>query len=80
MMMVPQKVHWSVRRRADAASVMSALWVSVVVGVLAFVLDGGMIFLQRRQVQAAAEASSLAAASAVFKEAQPAYLRPSHFT
>ena len=53
-------------RRAGTVTIMTALLLPVTIGVMALVLDGGMLFLLRRQAQSTADAASLGAAYALY--------------
>ncbi len=53
-------------KRAGTVATMTALLTPVIVGVSAIALDGGLMYLQRRQAQSIADASALAAAYAYY--------------
>jgi len=64
MLQPKSKLIPKVRRGTVAA--MTALLMPVVVGVMAVTLDGGLLYLQRRQAQSIADAAALAGAYAVY--------------
>jgi hypothetical protein len=54
------------RRRCGGVAVLVASVLTVLVGILAFAVDGGLLLDNKRQVQAAADAAALAAATQLF--------------
>src|SRR5262245_40070412 len=58
---------WPRGRRRGAVAVLVALSLTVLVGVVAVALDGGMLLEERRRAQATADAAALAAADDLFK-------------
>lgn len=59
--------HCRRKPRRGAILVQMALCLTVVFGILAIVMDGGMMLTERRRAQAAADAAALAAAADLFK-------------
>jgi Flp pilus assembly protein TadG len=53
-------------KRAGTVTAMTAVLLPVTIGVMALTLDGGMLFLMRRQAQSTADAASLAGAYALY--------------
>src|SRR5438105_3344121 len=53
-------------KRRGAVAVLVAMLLTVIVGVLAIALDGGLLLDNKRQVQAAADAAALAAGTKLF--------------
>src|SRR5580693_7634218 len=60
-----KKTRFGARRRGLVLA-LAALMMPLVVGAMAMALDGGVLYLQRRQAQSAADASALAGAYALF--------------
>lgn len=61
-MMTPHPVSRDRTARRGVVLVMAAVLLPVVVGVMALALDGGLMYLQRRQAQSVADAAALAGA------------------
>ncbi len=55
------------RKRRGTVAVLVALLLPVIIGVAALSLDGGMLFLQRRQAQSIADAAALGGAYAMYQ-------------
>jgi Flp pilus assembly protein TadG len=60
---------WFGARRAGTVTALTAVLLPVTIGVMALSLDGGLLFLMRRQAQSAADAASLAGAYALYNGA-----------
>ncbi len=64
--MIRRKTSRFGARRRGLVLALAALMMPLVVGAMAMALDGGVLYLQRRQAQSAADASALAGAYALF--------------
>jgi Flp pilus assembly protein TadG len=63
--MHPRRPDRQPRRRGSIAVTLT-VWITPIVGVMAIVLDGGMMFTERRHAQATADAAALAAAGKLY--------------
>jgi len=66
-------MHWTLRRQRGQALILVAIAVLVLTAILALALDGGRIYLDRRQLQDAADAGALAAAEQLQVLPYPSY-------
>ncbi len=65
-MMIARHRRWIETRRRGLTMALAALLMPVVVGAMALALDCGVMYLQRRQAQTAADAAALAGAYALY--------------
>ncbi len=65
-LMLQAKSKMARRARRGTVAALTALLMPVVVGAMAVTLDGGLLYLQRRQAQSIADASALAGAYAIY--------------
>ena len=66
-------MHWTLRRQRGQALILVAVAVLVLTAILALALDGGRIYLDRRQLQDAADAGALAGAEQLQVLPYPSY-------
>jgi Flp pilus assembly protein TadG len=59
---IQRGISWDSYRRRGTVAVLVALLLPLVVGTLALTLDGGLLYVQRRQAQSVADAAALAGA------------------
>jgi len=64
--MLQPKLKSTLKVRRGTVAAMTALLMPAVIGVLAVALDGGLLYLQRRQAQSIADAAALAGAYAFY--------------
>src|SRR5947209_1931009 len=57
---------WVKERRRGSVTAEVAVLTPVLVGIMAFAVDGGMLFQEKRKAQAAADAAALAAATDLY--------------
>jgi Flp pilus assembly protein TadG len=66
-----QQGSWLLRRRRGAAAVQAAVCLTVLLGVMAIVLDGGVLYAERRHAQDVADAAALAGAADLLQHYWP---------